>query len=369
MRTFLIAILIISAGTLLAQRNQQATHHISGYDNSNRLPTVAEVKAKLKEAENRLSQGSPQLKTGGGSTNNVFTTGPEQDCDGAIAVCQQTYTEPNSYTGYGNVQEVYSTCLLNGEQYSVWYVFTVQNSGDFSFTIQTQNDYDFALYDITTIGCAGVPNASPVRCNYSATYGNTGLNLPASATIPLSYGAGGAPMMPGLNVTVGATYVLIIDNWTQDNNGYTITFGGSASIFDATPPGFLSVVQNCTTYDQLTVTFDEPIQCSSIQSNGTDFTLAGPSGAVTITAAAGLNCSGVLTSQAIITFDNSIQIPSETYTLTHVGGLLDKCGNPMNNGETISFDYLAPITISPTATQVCQGNSITLTAIGGPPAP
>jgi len=366
MRTFLIAALLITAGTLLAQYNQKAVHYVSGYDNGNRLPTAAEVKAKLQESENRILQGSPQLKGGGGSTNHLFTTGPEQDCDGAIAVCQQTYVEPNSYTGYGNVQEVYNTCLSNGEQFSVWYVFTVQNSGDFSFTIQTQNDYDFALYDITTIGCAGVPNASPVRCNFSATYGNTGLSLPASPTIPLSYGAGGAPMMPGLDVTAGATYVLIIDNWTQDNNGYTITFGGSASIFDVTPPGFLSAVQNCATFDQINVAFDEPIQCNSIQSNGADFTLTGPAGAVTIIAAAGAGCTGTLTSQATLTFDNSTQVPSGTYTLTHVGGLLDKCGNPMNNGETISFDYLAPITISASAAQVCQGNSATLNAIGGP---
>jgi hypothetical protein len=362
MRIFLTTILIASTWTVLAQQNPKARH----YPNGNGIPTTGEVKAKLKKAEDRTSQGNPQFKAGGGNTNNLFTTGPEQDCDGAIAVCQQTYTEPNSYTGYGNVQEVYNTCLSNGEQYSVWYVFTVQNSGDFSFTIQTQNDYDFALYDITTIGCAGVPNASPVRCNFSATYGNTGLSLPPSPTIPLSYGAGGAPMMPGLDVTAGSTYVLIIDNWTQDNNGYTITFGGTASIFDATPPGFLAAAQNCTTFDQINVAFDEPIQCNSIQSNGADFTLTGPSGAVTIIAAAGVSCSGVLTSDAIITIDNSTQIPSGTYTLTHIGGLLDKCGNAMNNGETISFDYLAPITISASATQVCQGDSATLTAIGGP---
>ena len=269
-------------------------------------------------------------------------------------------------SGYGSIQEVYNTCLLAQEQYSVWYVFTVQNSGSFSFTIQTQNDYDFALYDITTIGCAGVPNATPVRCNYSATYGNTGLSLPASNTVPMSYGAGSGPMMPGLNVTAGSTYALIIDNWTQDNNGYTISFGGSASIFDVTPPGFATVNQVCSTYDQLTLTFDEPIDCSSIQSNGADFTLSGTSGAVTITGAAGVGCTGTLTSQITLTFDNSTQIPSGTYTITHIGGILDKCGTPMNNGESITVAYLAPITISSAATEVCLGNSLTLTATGGP---
>ena len=365
MRTLFMAAFIMAATGIFAQNNSTPAT-MQGYDNGNRLPTTAEVKAKIKESKKRLSQSGAQLKTGGGNASSLFTTGPEQDCAGAIAVCQQTYTEPNSYTGYGSVQEVYSTCLLNQEQYSVWYVFTVQNSGDLSFTIQTQNDYDFALYDIPTIGCAGVPNATPVRCNYSGTYGNTGLSLPASNTVPMSYGAGSSSMMPGLNVTVGSTYALVIDNWTQDNNGYTISFAGSASIFDVTPPAFSAVTQICSGFDQVTVTFDEPIDCSSIQSNGADFTLSGPSGAVTITGAAGAGCTGTLTSQATITFDNSSQIPSGTYTLTHIGGILDKCGTPMNNGEAITFDYLAPIAITPSATQVCQGNSATLTATGGP---
>ena len=142
-------------------------------ENTTFVPTKQEVKAKLKKAEQIQKKGSAVYKTGN-ANNNLFTTGPEQDCSGAIPVCQQTYTEANSYTGYGSVQEVYNTCLGGGENYSVWYVFTVQNSGDFSFTIQTQNDYDFALYDITTIGCSGVPTATPVRCNYSANHGNTG---------------------------------------------------------------------------------------------------------------------------------------------------------------------------------------------------
>lgn len=78
-------------------------------------------------------------------------TGPEQDCLGAIPLCNSTYTFAGSYLGEGSVQEVStSSCLSGGETNSVWYVFTPQSTGSFGFSISTTKDYDFALYDITT---------------------------------------------------------------------------------------------------------------------------------------------------------------------------------------------------------------------------
>ena len=151
-----------------------------------RFPTKEEIAIK-KNLEN-IYKSSP-LKAFGNNPGHLMVTGPEQDCDNAIPVCQQSYTQSNSYTGSGSTQEVSGTCLSTQETNSVWYTFTVQNSGTFTFMLNTANDYDFALYDITTIGCAGVPAATPVRCNFSATYGNTGLTLPTSSTIPFGISA------------------------------------------------------------------------------------------------------------------------------------------------------------------------------------
>ena len=94
----------------------------------------------------------------------------QQDCSGAIPVCQQTYIQTSSYIGFGSTQEVFNTCLSNNEQASVWYVFTVQVGGSFGFNINTANDYDWALYDITGTSCANIPNMTPVRCNFSGTF-------------------------------------------------------------------------------------------------------------------------------------------------------------------------------------------------------
>lgn len=240
----------------------------TGKAQEGRLPTKQELDLKLS-----LQKQYESGEKNGGQNGHLMTTGPEQNCSNAIPVCQQSYTQSTSYTGHGTIQEVNGTCLLSQETNSVWYVFTVQNSGTFTFMLNTANDYDYALYDITSIGCAGVPSATPVRCNYSATYGNTGLTLPASSTIPISVSASGAPTEAGLNVNAGQTFALIIDNYSANSNGYTLTFGGTAQIFDNTPPTITAATHACNT-SVVNFTFSELVECNSIQANGSQFTVA-----------------------------------------------------------------------------------------------
>ena len=370
----ILSILLCGLNTTIAQEN--------------RLPSQEEIDLKYKKLVEyeTIHKDSPKLWEMPYDENGTYKyplqkntfnqfgvkiTGPEQDCSGAIPVCQQTYTQANSYTGFGSVQEVYNTCLLAGEQYSVWYVFTVQNSGSFGFIIQTSMDYDFALYDITNTSCSAIPTLTPVRCNFSGTYGNTGIdaNNP-SATIPISYSASQAPIMPGLNVTAGQTYVLVIDNYSQNNNGYTITFSGTAQIFDQSPPTLGNATASCTN-NTITLQLSEPIRCNSIDAS--DFSLVGPGGPVSIISANGIGCTGPqsFTSQVLISYNNTPQIQSGTYTLTVNTGndgntLLDNCGNAMLSGSSITFNYLAPINITANPSQICAGNSTTLTAVGGP---
>lgn len=367
----------------------------------NRLPTKEELELKgkrlnefFKEDEQKLIELSNELKKGNGKNLSsseidlikysnetkyvyksgqpyvIFTTGPEQNCKGAIDVCTNSYNQSVSYTGYGT-QEVYGTCLSRKESNSVWYVFTVQTGGSFGFTLSTTKDYDFALYDITSIGCAGVPTATPVRCNYSATYGNTGLTIssPAAATtLPaISYGSGGTPFMPGLSdVTAGQTFALIIDNYSADNTGYSVNFsvGGTSSIFDNVAPTFTGTPSsNCT--NTITLTFNEFIDCASIASNGSDFAISGPS-AASITAASGLNCTtNGLTKTIVLTYTGATT--SGTYIITSQNGndgntVKDKCGTNMTVGANTSVNILGTFSISPSSVSICQGSNTTLTA-------
>lgn len=334
-----------------------------------RLPTPEEIARKdAKLASLGWQNAQKQVNPGAG----VLVTGPEQNCDGAISVCSQTYTQASSYTGSGSLQELSNTCLLGDETNSVWYTFTAQSSGTFGFSLATVKDYDFALYNITSIGCAGVPAATPVRCNFSGTDGNTGMDIATAATeLPASsITSTGSPISPGISdMVAGQTYVLIIDNWSADANGYTLTFTGTASITDATPPTINppnTVVNNCN--GTFTLAFSEPVRCSSIAANGSDFTLSG--GGV-ITSATGTSCAGgaVLTNSVTINYT----VPSSgTFTLgvqtgTDGNTILDKCNNAMVTTQTITVNVLNALTLTPSVTNICTpGTAVTFTVSGAP---
>src|SRR5829696_5642105 len=114
---------------------------------------------------------------------------PEQNCPGAIPICQALYTQANSYTGFGTLQELASGfnagCLGSNEKNDVWYIINVTTSGTLEFTITPNNlpdDYDFGVWDVTGIGCSAIynyitntpSNLLPVGCNYSGVPGATG---------------------------------------------------------------------------------------------------------------------------------------------------------------------------------------------------
>ena len=90
----------------------------------------------------------------------IAQTPTVQDCLGAIPICAQTYTETTSPSGAGNYpNEVNGTsqggiCCMDNELNSIWYTFTVNQSGLFGFTLTPNNlsdDYDWAMFDITDL--------------------------------------------------------------------------------------------------------------------------------------------------------------------------------------------------------------------------
>lgn len=298
-------------------------------------------------------------------------TGPEQDCPNAIPVCQNIYNQPNSYTGYGSQQEVpTSSCLGVRERNSVWYILTIQTSGNLAFNITPVNmseDYDFALYNMTGKNCSDiVTGAAPeVRCNFSADPGVTGLS--SAGTNP-SEPASGPRFSTILPVTAGQTYVLVIDNYSQSQNGYTLDFSPStAVIFDNVPPMPVSTVTPCGV-GTLTLQMSEAVLCSTIASNGSDFLISGPGGPFTVTSASGVLC-GTQTSQITINFTPALTIGSP-YTLTIKTGtdgntLQDLCGNFTPVNTTLNFTATPPPASINAPSNVCKNSAFTLTAYPG----
>ena len=306
-----------------------------------------------------------------GSTPPSPYSSPEQDCNSAIPVCQNVYSTTQSYSGYGNNNEIpsNSSCLGSNELNSVWYTFSTSSAGNLAFNItpnSSSDDYDFALYDITGSNCSGISSGAitPIRCNYSATTGPTGLS---SSGTNASEPASGSNQSTVLATTPGRTYVLVISNYSSSQSGYTLDFSpGTASIFDNTPPTPQSVTAPCGS-SSVTFNASEQIKCATIAANGSDFTVSGTGGPYTVVSAAGVNC-GSNTAQITVTTSPALS-GAGPWTINVVSGsdgntLLDACGNPMAP-SSLSF------TTSPSAvsisgpSSVCKGSTFALTASNG----
>lgn len=123
-------------------------------------------------------------------------------------------------------------CLASGENQSSWYYVKFTSAGTFNFKISPSNgadDYDFAIYGPNP-DCP--PTTPPARCSY----------CPPPYGFPLDYTTGikaagggtseGATVCDGwlneLNVNTGEIYILVIDNFSGTNSGFTLDLGGTA---------------------------------------------------------------------------------------------------------------------------------------------
>ena len=264
-----------------------------------------------------------------------------QDCQGAIPVCQNTYTQSVAYSGTGNItNEINSSisCLGSGEKNDVWYIFTVQVSGNLCFSITPNvltDDYDWAVYNLTNANCSDIyTNAGlEMSCNYSGTSGVTGAN-----------GQPGVQNNPCIAVTAGQTYVLNVSQFSTSTNGYTLSFSAStAVIFDNIAP-YLSTLNTVTCgQSQLTFTFSETILCSTVQN--ADFQLTGSGGPYTVSGVTGATCLAGGTMENTFTINVSPAISgggSYSFCLVTGAGLVtDLCGN-IASPTCLSFTLPAP---------------------------
>lgn len=270
----------------------------------------------------------------------------EQDCLGAIPICDFIWTTSSSTLGSGNYPNEVGpgTCLVSGEINSTWFVFTVITSGDLAFVITPGNlnaDYDWALYNLTNASCEEIPtNGSLMASCNSSQYGVTGISANGVGNF------NGPGLTNAFNyllpVTAGETYTLNIHNWNTSNGGYSIDFSAStATIFDTVPPTLQQVGTTGCNPTSLTFTFSENVLCSTVQSG--DFSLSGPGGPFTITGATGAACSSGGTQEKTFTINFTPALENgATYTfgLTGAAGYVtDLCGNV---ADTSSLVFQAP---------------------------
>ncbi len=157
----------------------------------------------------------------------------QSDCVSSIPVCGNSDI---SYTpsGSGNTADIpypapADLCLKGGEHFSVWYSFTIATSGTLTFTINPNvftDDYDFAVYG-PNVPCSSIYTTTPIRCNYSGADGPTGLSMTLTGSD--TFGALSAYM----DVVAGQTYYLLVDNFLSSANGFSMSWGGTATLTSA----------------------------------------------------------------------------------------------------------------------------------------
>lgn len=266
-----------------------------------------------------------------------------QDCATAAEVCTDApinYTSPNSGTNDFANPGNQDGCLA-GEHRSSWYTFTfpadMPPNSSLEFTVGPSGgsaDYDFALWG-PNVACGSL--GAPVRCNFS------GQQTAGMSSTDMSSG-----FTPPLTVQPGQTYYLLIDNFSGNSTGFSLTWGGSAAPF-----------LNCTPCD-ISVAPSAPI---NVCPNEPPFLLSpnvmGMTGTETFTWTATGGGVGFLDNPS--TLQPTVSLPfgfsgSITYTLTVAGATCNAIGT-----FTVNVTPLPAPVISGN-TNLCEGSTTTISA-------
>jgi hypothetical protein len=195
-----------------------------------------------------------------------------QDCDSALLLRAREILVTTPPSGYGAIKDVPAqvTCLKEGEQNSQWYLLNVIQGGSLGFELTSPGeDYDFALYKVGVGGCASIGAQLPVRCNYSAAPSRTGLDSALTSNLALSHGQLDSPFMPGLNVSAGQMYLLLLNRFQGPSRGYRLRITGTARISPPrSGPSVIAVdAPRCAETDthEVVFYFNQALDCNSFE--------------------------------------------------------------------------------------------------------
>ncbi len=184
---------------------------------------------------------------------------PSSDCTTAVVLCDKSsFTVPSMYNAGRNTAELPKGICVPEESQSAWYKWTCEESGMLTFSltpINPSDDLDFVLFLLPN----GVNDCSmkiPVRCmaageNLGAPYstwkrctGTTGLNA-SSTDIVEDQGCdeNNDNFLTPLRMESGKSYALMVNNYQNTGNGFSVEFGGSGSFVGPTAHFTVSKLQ------------------------------------------------------------------------------------------------------------------------------
>lgn len=244
-----------------------------------------------------------------------------------------------------------------------WYKFTCFSAGTLGFIIEPidqGDDYDWQLFDITGRAATDVYSDGSlfVACNWSGRYGNTGAS--EQGTTLVNCAGNSYPTFSSMpTLVVGHTYLLLVSHFNTfqpGQEGYKLSFtGGTASITDPKDPELVSAQASCDG-SQVTVALNKKMQCKSLKSDGSDFTISGTTAKVI--GAVGNGCaSGFEVDTVVLTLDQPLEAGDYQLIMklgTDGNTLADNCDRQIPVASSVDFpvflrqptplDSIAPMT-------------------------
>lgn len=175
---------------------------------------------------------------------------PGSDCASASILCDKSAFTLQEVIGNGNdPDEAVNSCLSivpPSETNSTWFVWTAKTTGTLTFKLTPSNvadDLDFAVYKLPG-GIDDCSNKVLERCMASGDFtypspcmGVTGLSE-TSTDISEPAGCNDPSQdnyVKALDMVIGESYALIVNNFTSTGNGFSIEFGGTGEILGPDP--------------------------------------------------------------------------------------------------------------------------------------
>ncbi len=288
----------------------------------------------------------------------------------AFPVCGTQPFSPDSVAICGGAQ-VISQCndgTVYTDKNPYWYTFTCFAGGTLGFVItpiQITDDYDWQLFDITGRNPADVYTDISlfVACNWSGEGGLTGASAAGNSLVRCQ--GPGVPLFSSMpTLTTGHKYLLLVSHFSDNQVGYSISFGGgTADITDPLPSHIVNAYASCDA-SRITVKLSKKMKCKSLSPDGSDFILNAPG--INITGASGNGCASGFDMDSLVLTLSSPLTPGN-YTLSIVKGndgntLLDNCDRSVPENESLPLTILplAPTPMDSLKTPGCKPQSLEL---------
>ncbi len=309
------------------------------------------------------------------------------DCIGAIPICQEIFQEENAYIGIGDVENevnASNSCFGNSsltsqvEVNSVWYTFTIQESGDFCMSISpndSSDDYDYAIFNITDASCSEIYDDASleVSCNFSGSTACGGLTGPTGGdafTCPAQE--------PCFSVFAGEVYVVLITNYSGSENGYSIDITASTATLGGVEPELESVsgspdivINPSCGENTILLNFSEDLICATL--DAASITVSNENTIMEVLEVGSKNCDegGLYDKQFSLLLDTPLELGNYflNISIEDEFPITDACGNALEGTETSNFQFEFSVGYPSFSGDVgaqnaCLGEVVSLTVFG-----